>query len=82
MYAFILTRSRLELLIVIFFAFFCNRIMAFDLCHNFVSTQFLDNIDRNSPKFKNAFILRRSRFGLSPVIFLQICNRVMTLDLC
>ena len=29
-----------------------------------------------------ALILTRSMLGLSPVIFLQICTRVMALDLC
>ena len=42
-YALILTRSSLGLLHVIFFSDICTRVMALDLCRNFVSTQYLEN---------------------------------------
>ena len=41
-YAFILTRSRLGLLPVIF-SHICNKVMALDLCQIFVSAQYLEN---------------------------------------
>ena len=39
-------------------------------------------MDRILPNFIYAFVLARIRLGLLPVIFSQICDRGMTLDLC
>ena len=43
--------------------------MALDLCQNFVSAQYLEQIDRTSPNFIYAFILTRFMLGLSHIIF-------------
>ena len=65
-YAFILTRSRLGLLHALFshivthpFSHICTRVMAFDLCQNFVSTQYLVLFGtiggkKKSPKYETA----------------------------
>ena len=43
--------------------------MALDLHQNFVSAQYLEQIDRISPNFENVFILTRSTVELLHVIF-------------
>ena len=54
--------------------------MALDLCQNFVSAQYIENKRTEFAKLITAFILTRSGLELVPVIFSQICNKVMALD--
>ena len=50
--------------------------------HNFVSTQYHENILIEFYQILYALILTRPRFELLCIIFSYICNRAMALDLC
>ena len=52
-----------------FFSHICTRIMALDLCQNFVSAQYVENKLTYSPKIIYSFILTSSKFGLLQLIF-------------
>ena len=70
--------SRLRFLPVIFQI--CNRVMALDICQNFVSAQyFLEQIEWISPNFVYAYILTRYRLGLLPVIFRKFVAELLPL---
>ena len=51
------------------FSDICTGVMALDLRQNFVSTQYLEQIDRFSTNFIYAFILTRYSLGLLHLIF-------------
>ena len=54
--------------------------MALDLRQTFVFTQYLEQIDRISPNFINAFILIRSSFGLLHIIFRTFVPELLPLN--
>ena len=73
MYAFILTKPRLSLFLLI-----CNRVMAFDSSQNFVSAQYLEN---KLTEFCQTLCMHNLGCECYLSFFLFICNRVMSLDL-